>query len=272
MAGRKKRWRGKDIALAGTQIHHLNTDQYNQAWVLFAAGTTLNQICRIVGLTNAQLNALIYEGLPPRGGRRTRLQSFEERLAEEQAAIRSEAIEAGKGISHVGVKVLEGAMKNSQSAQFLIDKILTMTQENLEWLETMPPADRPPLRSVLPDAHTIYVLRALRQIGRGYRDAAMAYRMIYDDPVAVHPATRSALDLVGRKSKQQAIPGAGKDSLPAALAFLAEAVGDKEAELYMEAMLRDVQKWTPEQLERFAETGEEPGTEEIKDAIDVTSS
>ena len=245
-----------------------------RAWTLFAAGTPPRQIRRIVGLTAAQLHRLYSEGLPASGTRKEPLVGFEQRLAEEQAAIRSEAVAAGKAISHVGVEALDRTMRNANTAQVLIDQIFRLTADRMEWAASLPVEERPSIASLLPDADTTRVLRELRQIGRTSRDAALVYRLIYDDPVAVHPATRSALNIAGKTAGQAALPGAGKDTLPAALAFLDGVAGEGAGQALLEDMANELLRWTPEQRKHYADTGEEPDPADVPDpgnAIDVTA-
>lgn len=271
MAGRKKK-RGKKRGKRseqGTKPHNLTTEQYHRAWTLFAAGTIPKQIRRIVGLTGPQLFQLYREGLPACGGRRKPLPGFEERLVEEQVAIRSEGVEAGKVISTVGVRVLDKAMRNADTAQTLIDQILRMVAENMRYALALPPGKRPSVWSLLPDEHTLKVLASLRPIASGHKEAAVTYKAIYDDPVAVHPATRAHLDLAGQQAGRPALPGAGLDTLPAALALLDEAMGDGSGQQLMEDLWGEMSRWSPEQRSHFAETGEEPSPAEIHDAIDV---
>ena len=271
VAGRRKRRKARSkgaLGIRGTSPDSLTTDQYCQAWELFAAGTTAKQIRQIVGLTGAQFFHLYREGLPARGGRRTPLVGFEQRLVEEQAAIRSEAVEAGKAVSRIGVKVLAGAMDNSNTAQVMTRAILLMLAEEMEHQLSLPVEKRSPLKALLPDQHTLQVLRAMDKLGSRYKDAATTYRLIYDDPVAVHPATRGSLDLAGRGAGRPGQPAAARDSLPAALAFQDGALGDGAATALLEDMAKVLQRWTPEQRKHYAETGEEP---DPSDVIDVTA-
>jgi hypothetical protein len=272
VAGRKKKRSKRKRSEQGTAPDDLTTEQYHRAWSLFAAGTLPKQIRRIVGLTASQLHRLYREGLPARGGRRKALPGFEQRLAEEQAAIRSEAVVAGKVVSTVGVVVLDKAMRNAATAHTLIDQIFRLIAENVEYVLTLPAGKRPPVWSVLPDEHTLKVLATMRAIGAGHKEAAATYRLIFDDAPAVHPATRATLNLAGAQAGRPGLAGAGRETLPAALAMLDDAMGDGTGAQLAEDLWGEMERWTPAQRAHYAQTGEEPKPVDVGIVIDVEAS
>lgn len=259
MAGRRTKNRGD-------RPEDLTTSDYARAWELFSTGHDARTIKRVVGLSGAQLHALYTVGLPARGGRRKSLPGFEKRLAEETAAIRSEAIDAAKEVSSRGVRVLEGAFRNSEAAQLLISGIQRLVADKVDHAMRMPVDKRPSLEELMPGPQTIATLRALRLVADGYERAARAYDLIYRKPGEVHPAGRAVLDVPGQGRRMVGGSSDGPVTLPAALAMADELLGEGAGDRIAEEVAREIMKWSPAQREHYALTGEEPEPNSVIEA------
>ena len=259
---------GKRTKARGDRPEDLTSSDYARAWELFSTGHDARTIKRVVGLSGAQLHALYTVGLKARGGRRKSLPGFEKRLAEETAAIRGEAVQAAKEVSTRGVRVLEGALRNSETAQILVAGIQRLVAERIDEAMRLPVDKRPSLESLMPGPQTIATLRTLRLVADGYEKAARAYDLVYRKPGEVHPAGRAVMDVPNRGQRMVGGSDKGPPTLPAALAMAEELVGDGTSDALIEEVSREIMRWTPEQQEHYALTGEEPHPSEI---IDVTA-
>lgn len=252
----------------GDRPEDLTPSDYARAWELFSTGHDARTIKRVVALSGAQFHALYTVGLKARGGRRKSLPGFEKRLAEETAAIRTEAVQAAKEVSTRGVRVLEGALRNSETAQVMVAGIQRLVADKIDEAMRMPVGKRPSLESLMPGPQTIATLRTLRQVADGYERAARAYDLIYRKPGEVHPAGRAVMDVPNQGRRIVGGPDRGAAALPAALAMADELAGEGTSDALMEEVGREIMRWTSEQQEHYALTGEEPHP---NDVIDVTA-
>jgi len=158
--------------------------------------------------------------------------AYEDLLIDEVAAIRNSASQIAVELSVSSVKVLRDRMGNAAKANLLINTVLDrMMSGHIDEMDTKV------LKALLPVANATSVADAFSRI----YGASVAARALYPTMDHSKSVYVSPLD---------AIQGGEGDSITIMPAEQRDQV------------MADMSSWTPEQIERFATTGEEPSPSE----------
>ena len=204
-------------------------EQYQLAWRLIQGGATEQEIREACGFNAKQTHWILNVGDASR-----KMEALRTGLRKAQAVMRAEMLNKARSVAGVGLDAIENSLRNSKNAQLLVGALLAEVRDNIEDGEEV-------------KEQTIKLLGQLRH----YTDtskAAVAFRTLFgDNPVPSSMPSESTPGLNGRK--------------PAAL----EAAEDED--IGGEVLMQHMANWTPEQLDHFIETGEEPKLEEDDDGI-----
>lgn len=230
--------RRKDRIDRYTSIESLTASHYNRAYRLFRAGVGQKQILVEVGLTGGQYHHMLNEGLELDGAN---LPPFLSALTDEVLALRENQIDAARAVSEDGVDVLRRSMKNAQLAGRLISRILGSIANRIN--------EGVSLEEAMPSDSVMKALRSLERLADGSR-AASTFQTIYGAAPSLHPGVGVPLDQGGHTAAVEAI---------------GEVAATDAADHDLQSILSEMGEWTPEQLARYAEHGEEP----TPDVLDV---
>lgn len=244
MAGRNKR-RG---LLAGEAIEDLTLQHYERAWELVQGKAPRSQILRLVPLTGSQLHFMWTQGLPGRKGRYPDQPSFERRIAEQLAALRSAGAAAATEVAIKGVRVLAQTFENAEVANEIAGMLLAYQRdamrEALAAEMAKPPAER---RSSAIEAAVLgEEARALLRTMQRWADArspTMAFGKMF------------GLDLTKLVEMEMLPTGVidteAREKLPAAYTLREEMGGAAGQGVVNAEIAKQFDGWTEEELEAY---------------------
>ena len=235
---RKKRRRFVPV---GEAVEDLTIHHYERAWELVQGKASRSQVLRLVPLTGPQLHHLWTQGLPARKGRYPAQPSFELRIAEQMAELRSAAAEAAAEVSIKGVRVLSQTLDNADRANRIAEMLLTYQEHLLTAELAKEPEERAHPKTLTLGEEGIALLRALRPWADVRVPTAAFGRMFGQDLTQIVQSEMLPTGVIDTDAREK---------LPAAQTMRPE-MGAVEG-------AGDFDDWTDEELEAFADTGVEP--------------
>ena len=232
----------------------LRVEDYEDAYQLYRAGLSPQTIGASLGLSSAQVNYLYQQGIEIDG---VQLPSFRRITATKMAKIAEKAEATGEDIADKASMVLSKAMVNADAAATLMGYL---EQHRLQKaaLEMLKHPDARVEDNLVPTKGELAALRALRQV-QDFTKQAVAFALVFGHQPGANRALVAAEAIVnGHRGRGD---GSGDESpVPAAIALMTEKMGESVAIRLKEDILGAMSGWTPEQLQHFVLTGEEPGT------------
>ena len=233
----------------------LRVEDYEDAYQLYRAGLSAQTIGASLGLSATQVNYLYQQGLEIDG---VQLPSFRRITADKMAKIAEKAEETGEMIADKASLVLAKAMGNADAAATMIGLIEQHRLQRIALEMTKPPDQRS--ESVMglskDETSTIRTLRHLQDFSK----QAMAFALVFGHHPSANRALVAAEAIVNGQRRGQGGTVEQDGPVPAAIALMTEKMGESVAIRLKEDILGAMAGWTKEQLEHFAMTGQEPGT------------
>lgn len=247
--------RRKSRALAKTSPEDITVEQRGRAYELWRVGVDPREIQAQVRLTAKQWHAVFYTAGRYRtpAGEVVELPSLASDWVTEVAALRSQAVEAGKRMSERAVTVLGRAMSNADAAEAIMARMLRVWAMDIAEV-----VDTKQLLAATPPSEILEALRTLRRIA-DIRPSAQAYIQIFGDA----PNPRSARAMVDPTRNRAAIDVHGADPMTRVGERSDSAVVDQEI---VQGFARDWGRWTDAQIAHYMATGEEPDPRDVIDA------
>lgn len=244
MAGRKRR---KNLGL-GEAIEDLTLHHYQQAWQHVLGGAPRAQICRLVGITQAQLHHMWQSGLVARGPHPAQ-PSFEVRLAEHLAAVHSAGTDAAMLVAAKGVRVLDKGLSNAERANDIAEMVLVYQEDAIRAEMAKPVEERAKLPEILIGEAGRRLLAVLHRYA-DIRSATSAFEKMFGMNLTELLAHKEALP-------ERTIDAEAREKLPAAIT-LREEMGGSGKGAYFTEVAKTFDGWTEEELAAFVESGAEP--------------
>lgn len=248
----------------GSGPEALRVEDYDDAWRMYHAGLSEKTIAESLGLSRAQVKHLYQQGLVIEG---VQLPSFRRRFAEQEAATAEQASSTGQMIAGKATTVLAKHMANADTAATLI-ALICQHRLQVRAMEMAKPPDARNESRMDFSKEEIATLRTMRLM-QDFSRSALAYNLVFGHNPAANRALVAAETLVNGQRKGSGGSADHDGPIPAALALMSETMGDSVAIRLKDDILGAMASWTPEQLEHFAKTGEEPGTKSADEVIDV---
>lgn len=243
-------------------LNYVTLEQYRDALALFNAGRSPKEIRHAVKLSGPQFHALYYQGLPVFGHRPAQ-PPFVQVLNDELAAFTKQRNRAAKAVSSKAVGVLRKSAENGDTAATIIRMILRLQAEKLKDELDKPPVERKNIEKVMLGDNVYKALGVLHKV-QDISNVTRAFAGIWGTAPSDNPAMQ-----MPRMPKVASLPGAGKETLPAALAMLEEISGPGAKLAVYEEIIHEINHWTTDEKERFAQTGEEPDPPKVdEDEVD----
>ena len=232
----------------------LRVEDYQDAYQLYRAGLSPKTIGASLGLSATQVTYLYQQGIEIDG---VQLPSFRRITANKMAKVAERAEETGEEIADKASVVLTKAMANSDAAATMIGLIEQHRLQRIALEMIKPPGERTESAMSLSkdEASTIRTLRHVQDFSK----QAVAFALVFGHHPGANRALVAAEALVNGQGRgggtvQQDGP------MPTAIALMTEKMGESVAIRLKDDILGAMAGWTPEQLEHFVLTGQEPGT------------
>jgi len=235
--------------IAGRPEDTITPQQYKVGWDLVSTGHTVQQVLSATGLSRPQLAWLMKVGDESRG-----MASYQGRIAELSAKIRSRAQDAADAVGSGSVDHLKRAVEIGGVAQTIARNLMAAHLKHRvgpasERIRAGKGTDKDLAQMAMP--HSMReTLKALRPF-TDFSETARAFRIVFDSP-------HQGQDPLSQLPKEARLDLSGEALLPAATALVEELVGEDVGHDILDDLLPEFRGWTEEDIEHFAETGERP--------------
>lgn len=265
MTGRKKPFKAELVArtettggIVGTRPEDVTPEQYEKGWESFAAGSTLMQALSATGMVEKQFRYLVNNPLP---GHEDKCPSYNQRFAEQLAAVRYRAIEAIDEVSKGAVNGLKRMDDISRTAGGVVQMILRgMVQELVENAERGSSAKKP-MAKLMPSKPVLDTLKVLKDYA-DYSKVGAAFKTVFGVPFeqgGVSPGGGS-----GRGNHGPQVDLSADMALPAHISTMADTQQhhkQSDEEQMLQKLFRRMDQWSESDLDKFLDTGDFPEPE-----------
>ncbi len=236
----------------GSTADDITPAQYEQAWTLYRTAHRVQQICTAVGLTRSQVNWLVATGDAAR-----KMPAFAQRMAEEVAAIRTEAIEAAKQVSASGLEAIRENSVIASDARKICSSVIKAHAlyamrpilENLQQGQLSPAEAQAQVAKMAMPRELRETLRVLKPYA-DWTETAKAFRMVYGEATTAEPGPPTPI-----------IKDLPLDAvLPASVSLVDVPDGvDGVTGDPLDDLVPELAEMTDEQIDHYVSTGEFPG-------------